>query len=98
MITSFTTATYQPRVQIKIAPIADANGISHVFAAAVVNRQFCQMLLHDPLHTLQTGYLGETFKLSDEEYNLLVSIRAESLSDLARQLNLALGIGTGMPG
>ncbi len=83
--------SYQPQFQMKIAPIEASNGLSRVFAAAVVNRQFCQMLLQDPHYALQKGYLGETFKLSDEERNLIVSIRAESLSDLARQVNLVLG-------
>jgi hypothetical protein len=81
---------YQPQLQMKVSPISASSGLSRVFAAAVVNRHFCQMLLHDPHHALQTGYLGETFKLSDEERSLIVSIRAESLSDLARQVNLAL--------
>lgn len=82
--------TYQPQLQMKIAPIAASNGLSRVFAAAVVSRQFCQMLLQDPQTALQNGYLGESFKLSDQERDLIVSIRAVSLSDLARQVNRAL--------
>lgn len=85
--------TYQHQTHIKpmkVAPVmtsnANSNGLSRVFAAAVVSRQFCQMLLDDPRMALQHGYLGETFKLSDRERDLLISIRAESLSDLARQL------------
>jgi hypothetical protein len=85
--------SYQPRTQIKQMKVAslsnsgsNPNGLSRVFAAAVVSRQFCQMLLQDPHTALQRGYLGETFKLSEYERDLLVSIRAESLSDLARQL------------
>lgn len=82
---------YQPSLQMNVRPVATSNGLSRIFAAAVVSRQFCQMLLHDPQHALQTGYLGETFKLSDEERDLLVSIRAESLADFARQVQMALG-------
>lgn len=84
---------YQPGTQMKQVKQmkvsqrpTTSNGLSRVFAAAVVSRQFCQMLLQDPHTALQHGYLGETFKLSDHERDLLVSIRAESLSDLARQL------------
>jgi hypothetical protein len=66
------------------------DGLSRIFAAAVVNRQFCQMLLQDPYAALQRGYLGETFVLSEEEMDAIVSIRADSLSDFARQLNSAL--------
>jgi hypothetical protein len=65
-------------------------GLSRVFSAAVVNRQFCDMLLQDPSIALQRGYLGETFSLSKEEQNLIVSIRANSLADLAKQVNRSL--------
>ena len=61
-----------------------------MFAAAVVNRQFCDMLLQDPHTALQNGYLGETFLLNKEERDLIVSIRAHSLADLATQVNRAL--------
>ena len=64
--------------------------MSRVFAAAVVNRQFCDMLLQDPSIALQKGYLGETFPLSKEEKDLIVSIQANSLSDLAKQINRTL--------
>ncbi|MBI5953403.1 MAG: hypothetical protein HY865_17255 [Chloroflexi bacterium] len=67
-----------------------SSGLSRVFAAAVVNRQFCDMLLQDPSIALQKGYLGETFSLSKEEQDLIVSIRAKSLSDLAKQVNRTL--------
>jgi len=70
-----------------------SSGISRVFAAAVVNRQFCDMLLQDPSIALQKGYLGETFPLSKEEQDLIISIQAKSLSDLAKQVNRTL-LGT----
>ena len=67
-----------------------SSGLSQVFAAAVVNQQFCDMLLRDPSIALQKGYLGETFSLSKEEQDLIISIRANSLSDLAKQVNHTL--------
>ncbi|MCQ3936791.1 MAG: hypothetical protein DPW18_07055 [Chloroflexi bacterium] len=88
MITSF---TYQTNLQqMKVTPVTDPNGLSRVFAAAVVNRQFCDMLLKNPLEALQNGYLGETFTLTKEEKDLIASIRAESLPDLARQVYQSL--------
>jgi hypothetical protein len=83
--------TYQPQLQVKVAPISASNGLSRVFAAAVVNHQFRKLLLDDPQTALRTGYLGETFKLNEEERDLIVSIHAETLADLARQVNKALG-------
>jgi len=67
-----------------------SSGLSQVFAAAVVDQQFRDMLLHDPSKALQRGYLGESFSLSEEEQDLLTSIRAQSLSDLAKQINHSL--------
>lgn len=86
-----THAPYQTQqVQMKVSSISASNGLTRVFAAAVVSRQFCKMLLSDPVTALQNGYLGETFKLSNEEHDLLISIHAENLADLARQVNNAL--------
>lgn len=85
-----THAPYQTQVQMKVSSISASNGLTRVFAAAVVSRQFCKTLLSDPITALQNGYLGETFKLSNEEHDLLISIHAENLADLARQVNNAL--------
>jgi hypothetical protein len=83
--------TYQPTYQLETTPLSEnSNGLSRVFAAAVVNRQFCDLLLRDPHEALQNGYLGQTFPLSKEERDLIVSINAHSLSDLARQVNRSL--------
>lgn len=70
--------------------VGSSAGLSRIFAAAVVNRQFCELLLRDPHEALKKGYLGESFILSKEEQDLLVSIRAQSLPDLARQVNRSL--------
>ncbi len=61
-------------------------GLGHLFAAAVVNRQFREMLLENPEAALQRGYLGERFELSREERERLTSVRAQSLADLAKTL------------
>jgi hypothetical protein len=60
--------------------------ISRLLAAAVVNPQFCHLLLNDPALALQTGYQGEDFYFSDDERDQILSIRADSLADLADQL------------
>jgi hypothetical protein len=88
MIASFTYQDISPR-KLDSRPNS-SSGLSQVFAAAVVNQQFCDMLLQNPSIALQRGYLGETFSLSEEEQDLITSIRAHSLSDLAKQVNLSL--------
>jgi hypothetical protein len=83
--------TYQTTSSRKSTSKPNASsGLSQVFAAAVVNRQFCDMLLQDPSIAIQRGYLGESFSLSTEEKELITSIRASSLSDLANQVHRTL--------
>ncbi len=60
--------------------------LCRMFAAAVVNQNFRHLLLTDPELALQNGYQGETFGLANDERSLLLSIRADSLADLASQL------------
>jgi len=61
-------------------------GLNKLFAAAVVNHQFCQLLLNQPEAALQQGYLGDVFNLTPEEQALIISIRAKSLPELAQQV------------
>jgi hypothetical protein len=65
-------------------------GLSKLFEAAVVNRQFCQLLLSQPETALKQGYLGNSFDLSSEEQALIISIQANSLPDLAQQVTAVL--------
>ncbi len=88
MIASFVYQNSSPR-NLSSTP-NNSSGLSRVFAAAVVNQQFRDMLLQDPSIALQRGYLGEPFSLSEEEEDLITSIRAHSLSDLAKQINHSL--------
>lgn len=62
------------------------SGLNSVFAAAIVNRDFREMLLRDPRMALKQGYLGKGFALSREEALLLTSIHARSLAELAREV------------
>ena len=65
-------------------------GLTRLFASAVISRAFRDLLLADPRAAVRAGYQGQPFDLTDEEQQLLFSIRAESLTDLARQVNRAL--------
>jgi len=85
-----------PTFQRSVLPLRVAEaprnlaGLSKLFEAAVINRQFCQLLLQQPEIALQQGYLGNTFDLTREEQTLIISIQANSLPDLARQVTTAL--------
>jgi hypothetical protein len=83
--------TYDSSIKFNTRPLpVQSPGLSRMFAAAVVNRQFCEMLLNNPEEALRKGYLGETFTLTRDECDLIVSIQARSLADLARQVNRSL--------
>ena len=84
MLATQQSQLYLPRRQAE--PSGDHIGLSHLFAAAVVNRQFREMLLEDPETALQRGYLGERFELSREDRERLTSVRAQSLADLAKTI------------
>ncbi|MBN2257073.1 MAG: hypothetical protein JW704_04525 [Anaerolineaceae bacterium] len=60
---------------------------SRILTAAVINPQFCKILLSDPARALTMGFAGEPFQLNQESHTLLSAIRAQSLSEFARQLN-----------
>jgi hypothetical protein len=64
--------------------------LQRLFAAAIVNRQFCEALLNKPEEALSGGYLGQPFSLTDQERTIIKSIRADTLTDLAQKVNRAL--------
>jgi hypothetical protein len=83
--------TYQNTLTMNLPSKSNiSHGLSRVFSAAVVNRQFCDLLLEDPCIALKKGYLGESFSLSMEEQDLIISIRANSLADLAKKVTRSL--------
>lgn len=60
--------------------------LSRVISAAVVNRQFCDLLLIDPNKALNNGYCGENFSLTTDDRDRLGSIRAGSLAEFAARV------------
>ncbi len=54
--------------------------------AALISREFCDLLLTNPAAALASGCNGESFSLSPGEQELVLSIRASSLADFAQQL------------
>jgi hypothetical protein len=70
------------------SPNGSHNGaeLSRLLTAAIVSKQFCELLLADPGSALVTGYNGESFRLGETDHELVLSIRATDLSDFALQL------------
>jgi len=65
----------------------DRMELSRLMAAAVISPKFCNLLLKDPDMAIKTGYQGEDFSFSEGERDLILSIRSNSLADLAGQLS-----------
>jgi hypothetical protein len=69
----------------------------------VINKGFRELLLSNPAQALAQGYYGESFRLDPDQKALVLSIRAESLSDFALQLTeareerAAVGSGAWIP-
>ncbi|MEW5828776.1 MAG: hypothetical protein AB1846_07785 [Chloroflexota bacterium] len=61
--------------------------INRLLAAAAISPRFCAGLLADPEHTLQAGFGGEYFPLSQPMMNLLGTIRAKTLSEFVYSLD-----------
>jgi hypothetical protein len=67
-------------------PLPNGKELSRLITAAVVSQEFCHLLLTDPAVAMSTGYNGQSFQLAIEEEELVLSIRATSLADFAKQL------------
>jgi len=80
MLKQFNT-TSSPKQQLA------SSEYSRLLSAAVINRQFRQMLLNDPIKAISNGYSGEHFDIDSEEKQRLSSIQATSLADFASQLS-----------
>ena len=74
------TGRLMPEVQGK------QSDLGYLFAAAVVNSQFRQLLLENPESALKNGYQGQPFELSLEEHDQVLSASACSLADLAKTM------------
>ena len=81
------TQIHQPVIVPQLQPSTDSHlELNRLLATAVVNCQFRNMLLNDPEAAIKDGYQGIPFLLADEERDLILSIHADSLQNLAQQL------------
>jgi len=81
------TRIYNPPISLFTRSLSDGRlELSRLLAAAVINPEFCHILLDNPEQALKSGFQGEDFLFTEEERDLILSIRAASLADLANQL------------
>jgi hypothetical protein len=80
------TRIFTPQISLITRRLpAESLEVSRLLAAAVINPEFCKLLLDNPELALNSGFQGEEFLFSEEERNLILSIRADSLAELADQ-------------
>lgn len=81
------TRIFNPPISLLTRRLAsECLEVSRLLAAAVINSGFCELLLNNPEAALDRGFQGEDFLFSEEERELILSIRANSLAELAGQL------------
>ena len=81
------TKIYNPPVSIITQSLLAGHlELSRLLVAAVINPEFCSLLLDKPELALKNCLHGEDFLFTKEESDLILSIRADSLADLANQL------------
>ena len=88
MLTSSAILTSLP---LTLNPRDNHAGLNSVFTAAVVSQSFCKMLLAAPQKALNQGYMGKPFAISAQDAALIVSLSAQSLPELAKQVVQTLG-------
>jgi hypothetical protein len=59
--------------------------MSRILSAALVDRQFCELLLKNPDLAISNGYNGESFVLSANERQFVEDTSFSSLPDLAQR-------------
>jgi hypothetical protein len=64
----------------------NGKGLNRLIAAAVINSQFCDVLLKDPEKAVKNGFSGEYFSLDHKEKSILFSIKASNLAEFAMQV------------
>lgn len=60
--------------------------IGKILQAAVINRSFRDDLLQNPLHSIESGYFGESFHLPDELLKRISCIRSNTLENFSEEI------------
>ncbi|MFQ6015868.1 MAG: hypothetical protein ACE5NP_10555 [Anaerolineae bacterium] len=62
--------------------------LDRLVCAGAINGQFRQLLLEDPLRAISNGYYSESFSLTDEELDMVTSLRVREFQEFAKQVHL----------
>jgi|WetSurMetagenome_2_1015567.scaffolds.fasta_scaffold402359_2 hypothetical protein len=83
------TQQYQSTMEMQTTVRDPQSSVNDEFGrlihAAVINHRFCEMLLANPLRSIEKGYCGESFHFPREYKNRLQLIEAGSLEEFSKQ-------------
>lgn len=74
-------------IDLPVPPPPSNMELDGLFTAATVSKEFRQKLLSNAAQALADGYSNQRFRLNPIERALVLSIRAETIEDFARQLH-----------
>ena len=61
--------------------------LHRLISAAIVDQAFRSQLLENPLEAVRVGYLGQSFSLTREEYELVASIWAHDFPNFSERIH-----------
>jgi hypothetical protein len=61
--------------------------ISRILSAAVINENFCQLLLNSPIHAIESEFHDEYFNVNAQEKAKIEAIHASNLVDFATKIS-----------
>lgn len=78
-------AMVKPVLAVSVEEHRSEYEMSHLINAALVDKEFCKLLLTNPSDALARGCYGETFDLPQRDRQFVLTTRASSLADFAER-------------
>lgn len=76
-----------PATHTQVQMDSDMSSIRRLLVGAVIDMDFCALLLDQPLEAVSAGFGGESFPLSAYGLEVIRGIQADSLSEFVYLLN-----------
>jgi len=73
-----------------LSRFSETGALSRLLSAAIVDEEFRERLLSEPLSVIENGYNGESFFLGNQVLEAMVTIKAKNLADFVSKLLMDL--------
>lgn len=90
MIKVILTPIYQTKKINALSRFSETGALSRLLSAAIVDEEFRNRLLTEPLSVIADGYNGESFFLGNQVLEAMVTIKAKNLADFVSKLLMDL--------